>query len=76
VPANPIIDSGLAPWASAQPDFGEDVSGGVESLCLGRAGGERGGVLGRSGQLDSDRIVGLLADDAGADEHSGQRDRK
>ena len=52
------------------PDLGEDVpgrgAGGVEALALGRAGGQRRGVLRRAGQLDADRVVGQLADDARA----------
>ena len=52
VPASPIIDSGLRALAlGVAPDLGEDVAGGgaggVEALASRRAGGERGGVLGR-----------------------------
>ena len=50
------------------PHLGEDVPGGgargVQPLRLGGAGGERGGVLRGAGELDADRVVGLLADDA------------
>ena len=59
------------------PDLGEDVArggaGGVEALRLGRAGRERGGVLRRARQLDADRVVGQLADDAGAREDLRER---
>ena len=59
------------------PDLGEDVpggaAGGVQALALGRAARERGGVLRGARELDADRVVGLLADDARAVE--GQRDR-
>src|SRR4051812_2871737 len=52
------------------PHLEEDVpgggAGGVEALRLGGGGGERGGVLRRAGQLDADRVVRALADDAGA----------
>ena len=54
------------------PDLGEDVAGGraggVQPLRLGGARGERRGVLGGAGELDADRVVGELADDAGARE--------
>ena len=78
VPARPIIDSGRAPWRlGVAPDLGEDVAGrgagGVEALGLGGAGGQRGGVLRRAGELDADRVVGQLADDAGADEDLRER---
>ena len=64
MPARPIIDSGRAPWRLGEaPDLGEDVpgggAGGVEALRLGRAGGQRGGVLGGARELDADRVVGL-----------------
>ena len=59
------------------PDLGEDVARGgargVEALRLGRAGGQAGGVLRRARELDADRVVGLLADDARADEDAGDR---
>ncbi len=71
-------DSGRAPARLGEaPDLGEDVAGRgtrrVEALRLGRADRERGGVLGDAGELDTDRIVGQLADDAGAREDRGER---
>ena len=39
-------------------------------------GGERGGVLGGAGQLDAERVVGQLADDAGAREDLCERARE
>ena len=50
--------------------------GGVQPLRLGGARGQRRGVLGGARQLDPERVVGLLADDAGAREHLGQRLRE
>ena len=44
----------------------------VQSLRFGRAGGQRGGVLGHTGQLHADWVVGLLADHPGPNEHGGQ----
>jgi glycerol-3-phosphate dehydrogenase (NAD(P)+) len=38
--------------------------GGVEALGLRGPGGQGGGVLGRAGELDPGRVVGLLADHA------------
>ena len=62
------------------PDLGEDVAGGgaggVQALGGGRARGQRGGVLGDAGELDADRVVGLLADHAGAHEDVGDRARE
>ena len=62
------------------PDLGEDVpggrAGGVQPLRLGGARGERRGVLGRARELDADGVVGLLAHDAGAGEHLGERARE
>ena len=59
------------------PDLEEDVpgrsAGGVEALGLGRAGGQRGGVLGRARELHADRVAGALADDARAGEDVGDR---
>ena len=45
----------------------------VQALGLGRARGQRGGVLGGARELDADRVVGLLAHQASADEQLGQR---
>ena len=77
VPGQP--DHRLRPRALAlgvAPDLGEDVPGGgargVQALRLGRARGQRGGVLGRARELDADRVVGLLAHDAGAHEDAGE----
>ena len=62
------------------PDLGEDVpgcgTGRVQPLRLGRARRERRGVLCRARKLDPDRVVRLLADDAGADEDAGERGRE
>ena len=62
------------------PDLREDVSGGrpggVQPLGLGGARGERGSVLGRARELHADRVVGLLAHDAGADEQLRERARE
>ena len=75
-------DHRLGPRAEAlgvAPDLGEDVpgggAGGVQPLRLGRAGRERRGVLGGARELDADRVVGLLADDAGAGEHAARATR-
>ena len=81
VPARPISDSGRAPRRLGEaPDLGEDVAGGgargVEALALGRAGGQRGRVLGGARELDADRVVGGLADDAGLLEERGERQRE
>ena len=69
MPASPIIDSGRAPLRLGEaPDLGEDVpgggAGGVQALRLGRARRERGGVLRGARELDAERVVRLLADDA------------
>jgi hypothetical protein len=63
--------------AGVAPDLGEDVAGGgargVEALALGRARGERGGVLGGTGELDADGVGRRLAHDARAQEDLGDR---
>ena len=81
VPGQP--DQRLRPRAlhlGEAPDLGEDVpgggAGGVEALCLGRAGGERGGVLRRAGELHADRVVRHLAHHARLGEHPRQRFRQ
>ena len=73
-------DHRLRPRALAlgeAPDLGEDVprrgARGVEALRLGRAGGQRRGVLRRARELDADRVARLLADDARAHEDAGDR---
>ena len=51
-------------------------AGRVQPLRLGGAGRERGGVLGGARELDAERVVGLLADDARAREHLRERARE
>ena len=54
-----------------EEDVGGRHAGGVEALRLGRADRDRGDVLGHPRQLDADRVVGDLADDARALEGLG-----
>ena len=63
VPARPTNVRGAAAAALGQRQhLGEDVgrghAGGVQALRLGRAGGQRRGVLRAARQLDADRVVG------------------
>ena len=78
VPASPISDSGRAPCVSAKRQTSRKMwpgggARGVQALRLGRARGQRGGVLGGAGELDADRVVGVLAHHAGALEDVGDR---